>query len=279
MPTGHPEACRWGRAVSDLDRQARCAYGTAAHAWATGAERVYRPLAAALLDAGPASLQGLRLLDVGAGTGVVGDVATHRGARCVEVDVAVEMLAHERGRRRVTVVADGRRLPFPAASFDVVTAACSLSHVADPVLVLADARRVLEPGGWVLASAFSQAEGGHPARMIVDAALRRRGWTPPAWYREMQRTGESRVDTAGALVSHAHAAGLRDATADVRHVHTGVTTPGALVEWRLGVAQYADFLGEIGPAARAALRDEALAELGPHPPPLVRQLLVLSARR
>ncbi len=45
-------------------------YAGAAHGWATGARRVYQPLAAELVSRTPHSLRGRLVLDVGAGTGV-----------------------------------------------------------------------------------------------------------------------------------------------------------------------------------------------------------------
>lgn len=48
-------------------------------------------------------------------------------------------------------VADATALPFPDASFDVVTCQTLLIHVADVGVVLAEMRRVLRPGGRVVA--------------------------------------------------------------------------------------------------------------------------------
>ncbi len=44
-------------------------------------------------------------------------------------------------------VADGQRLPFPDASFDVVTALEIIEHLAEPAHLLKEIRRVLKPGG------------------------------------------------------------------------------------------------------------------------------------
>jgi SAM-dependent methyltransferase len=49
-------------------------------------------------------------------------------------------------------VSDARTLPFPDASFDLVTCQTVLSHVADPGAVIAEMTRVTRPGGLVLAA-------------------------------------------------------------------------------------------------------------------------------
>jgi SAM-dependent methyltransferase len=49
-------------------------------------------------------------------------------------------------------VSDARALPFPDASFDLVTCQTLLIHLADPAAVIAEMARVTRPGGLVLAA-------------------------------------------------------------------------------------------------------------------------------
>jgi SAM-dependent methyltransferase len=102
----------------------------------------------ALLDAA-AVRSGSRLLDVACGPGIVSEAAAARGARPVGVDVATPMV--ERARERCPdltfVVGDALRLPFPDAWFDAVTMNFGILHVSQPERALAEARRVLVPGG------------------------------------------------------------------------------------------------------------------------------------
>jgi ubiquinone/menaquinone biosynthesis C-methylase UbiE len=264
--------------MTELDRDTRWAYGMSAAAWAAGPERVYRHLAAALLRTSPAPPAGALLLDVGAGTGALGDVATGMGARCVEVDVATAMLAQPRpGRVRRGVAADGRRLPFGDATFDVVTAGCSLSHVDDPASMLAEIRRVLRTGGVVLASAFPASGTSHPVRACVEEVLAEFGYRRAPWYRQLSSVREAQVDTTGALEDLARAARFTRVTARTTTVDTGIRAPEHLVDYRLGVAQHAEFLAGLDAAGRRAIRTTAIARLGDEPPPLVIALLVLSA--
>ena len=92
------------------------------------------------------------VLELGVGTGrnlalYPADVAL------TAVDVAPSMLNRARARARrlgidVTFVqADMRALPFETASFDAVVTSCVFCSVAEPHAGLAEARRVLKPGG------------------------------------------------------------------------------------------------------------------------------------
>jgi ubiquinone/menaquinone biosynthesis C-methylase UbiE len=267
-----------GAWVTAFDRATRTAYDTAASAWAGGPERVYRHLGEALLQASPSPLKGALLVDIGAGTGVVGDVATGLGARCIEVDVAVEMLLHQRPRPRRTVAADGRRLPFRSATYDVATAACSLSHLDDPAAMLREVRRVLRPGGMLLASAFPASSDPHPVRASVDEALAESGYRRPLWYEHLKDAGERRIETPNALHGLGRSAAFDAVDVQQIVVDTGISTPEALVDYRLGMAQHTQFLATLDEAARQQIRSRAITLLGQSPPPLTMGLLVLSAR-
>jgi SAM-dependent methyltransferase len=83
-----------------------------------------------------------RILDLGCGVGH----SYHRLAprQTVGVDIDAGVLA---GQDRETHVADMRHLPFPDGDFDGVLSVQSIEHVPDPEHVLAEASRVLRPGG------------------------------------------------------------------------------------------------------------------------------------
>jgi predicted RNA methylase len=61
-----------GAAGPGLASGLRAGYTAAADSWAAGPERVYAPLAAALVGAATRPAAGCRVLDLGAGTGVAG---------------------------------------------------------------------------------------------------------------------------------------------------------------------------------------------------------------
>ena len=94
------------------------------------------------------------LLDVASGTG---DLALKiqdeiPGCEVVATDFCPEMLEHATSRGvRKTLVADALALPFPDDGFDVVTVAFGLRNMADYPDALREMRRVLKPGGSLLA--------------------------------------------------------------------------------------------------------------------------------
>ena len=95
-----------------------------------------------------------RLLDIGTGTGRLLELLGPRAERAVGIDASRAMLALARSRLaradlgHCTVrLADMYRLPMPDATFDLATAQMVLHHAEDPAGVLAEAARVLRPGG------------------------------------------------------------------------------------------------------------------------------------
>ena len=83
-----------------------------------------------------------RVLDLGCGVGHSYRELAPR--ETVGTDIAASVLE---GQDRETVVADMRELPFADASFASVFSVHSIEHVPDPQRVIAEAIRVLEPGG------------------------------------------------------------------------------------------------------------------------------------
>ncbi|MBE0529883.1 MAG: class I SAM-dependent methyltransferase [Rhodospirillales bacterium] len=109
---------------------------------------------------------GMRLLDVGGGTGDIAFAFLKRGGRDVTVcDINAEMLGV--GRRRAIdrgllsggpawVCGDAERLPVETSSVDSYTTAFCIRNVTDIPAALAEAHRVLKPGGRFLCLEFSQ---------------------------------------------------------------------------------------------------------------------------
>jgi ubiquinone/menaquinone biosynthesis C-methylase UbiE len=95
------------------------------------------------------------LLEVGVGTGAVAAGLTELGRTVVGVDLSRPMLAVARGRLPGRVAAaDALRLPVRAGSVAGVLLIHVLHLVAEIPATLAEAARVLRPGGTLAASAF-----------------------------------------------------------------------------------------------------------------------------
>jgi ubiquinone/menaquinone biosynthesis C-methylase UbiE len=95
----------------------------------------------------------LRVLDVGCGTGQSRRIYRERSSRYAGIDLSLGALALARGRFGDSpwLQADALRLPFRGGSFDVVAFSSVLHHVGDRRAALAEAARVLRPGGWAFA--------------------------------------------------------------------------------------------------------------------------------
>jgi SAM-dependent methyltransferase len=94
---------------------------------------------------------GTRLLDVATGPGYVAAEAARRGATVTGVDVAEAMVARAATEHPGIHFrqADGQSLPFDNAVFDAVVCNFGLPHFGRPELAVAEAVRVLSPGGRV----------------------------------------------------------------------------------------------------------------------------------
>lgn len=123
-------------------------------------------------------VDGMRVVEVGAGAAHCSRWLSTRGARVVATDVSAQMLAGAARLNAATgvavplVQADARRLPFASAAADVVfTSFGAIPFVADAARVHAEAARVLRPGGrWV----FSVT---HPVRWAFPDDPSTRGLT------------------------------------------------------------------------------------------------------
>jgi demethylmenaquinone methyltransferase/2-methoxy-6-polyprenyl-1,4-benzoquinol methylase len=112
--------------------------------------------------------EGQRVLDIAGGTGDLARAFAKKvGATgtVVHSDINESML--RQGRDRLideglvlpTLICDGEALPFPSASFDLVSVAFGLRNMTHKDQALAEMNRVLKPGGRLLVLEFSKVAG------------------------------------------------------------------------------------------------------------------------
>ncbi|MGY2239587.1 malonyl-ACP O-methyltransferase BioC [Pseudomonas gingeri] len=131
-------------------RQVAASFSRAAASYDSVAE-LQRDVGHELLLRLPAPLKPSRWLDVGCGTGYFTRALGARFGeeRGLALDIAEGMLEHARplGGARHFIAGDAERLPLQAQSCALVFSSLAVQWCADFAAVLAEARRVLQPGG------------------------------------------------------------------------------------------------------------------------------------
>ncbi|HXM74545.1 MAG TPA: class I SAM-dependent methyltransferase [Chthoniobacterales bacterium] len=136
--------------------------------WSTSTRQFIPPL----LDAAEVSAK-MSILDVGCGPGYVSAAVAERDARPTGLDFSKEMVAI--AKRMFPHIefkkGDAQNLPFADASFDRVLANFALLHLADPERAIAEAFRVLKPGGKFGFTTWARKEE-NPFIKLVDDAIK-----------------------------------------------------------------------------------------------------------
>lgn len=113
--------------------------------------QLQRDVGQALLARVPLALQPQQWIDLGSGTGYFSRAlaARHPEACGVAVDIAEGMLRHAQplGGAHYHVLGDAERLPLADASADLIFSSLAVQWCGDFTTVLAEAARVLRPGG------------------------------------------------------------------------------------------------------------------------------------
>lgn len=100
-------------------------------------------------------------VEIGAGTGRIGSAFIGSRLRYLGIDSAPSMLARFRarsGRQAGCVLASATALPLEDATADLVLTVQVLGVIADWIQVIAEARRVLRPGGWLVSGRLEHGE-------------------------------------------------------------------------------------------------------------------------
>jgi SAM-dependent methyltransferase len=237
-------------------------YAGAAAGWATGAAKVYGPLARELVRRSPHSLSGHVVIDLGAGTGLVSDVLVEAGARAVAIDLSIDMLSWQRAKRPPSAVAEVGSLPFRDHGVDDLVAAFVLNHVTEPIDALREMTRVVRPGGIVLADVYSN-DSRSAARDAIDQVALGWGMCVPGWYSELKAAATPLLGSSEAMRRATESAGLVTIEVDEVAVDVGVHSAEELVAYRTGQANYAEFVASLTGDDLRAFRREATAAARP----------------
>lgn len=121
---------------------------------------------------------GIAVLEIGIGTGVLLAELAARASKLIGVDHSPAML--EEARKRLADCGNGSvelrlgemtHLPLPDASVGCVVANMVLHHAADPAAVLSEVRRVLTPGGVLILADLARHEREAAREQLADQWL------------------------------------------------------------------------------------------------------------
>jgi 2-polyprenyl-6-hydroxyphenyl methylase/3-demethylubiquinone-9 3-methyltransferase len=122
----------------------------------------------------PASRTGAILVDLACGGGVLAPYVATLGYRHIGVDLEPVSLKLAAEHGVTTVRGDVRAVPLADNCADVVTAGEILEHVADPSTVVAEACRILRPGGLLVLDTINATAVG---RFVAVTVAERVGGT------------------------------------------------------------------------------------------------------
>jgi SAM-dependent methyltransferase len=111
-------------------------------------------------------------LDLGCGTGLLFPALAGTGRDVIGLDMSADQLRFARRRSRQVIRADGSVLPFASAVFATVVASWISTDVNDFGAVLAEATRVLRPGGTFLFYGAHPCFNGPHIEWLDDGGVR-----------------------------------------------------------------------------------------------------------
>jgi SAM-dependent methyltransferase len=207
--------------------------------------------------------EGMRVLDVGCGSGVLtGELVERVGAKNVTaIDPSIQFVDAIRERYPGVDVRPGtaEQLPYTDGEFNAALSQLVVHFMRDPVAGIAEMGRVTRAGGAVAACVWDLAGGRSPISPFWQAAHE----LDPSAEDESERAG----GTEGSLADLFAAAGIGHVESGdlVIHVHHD-----SFEEWWepfvLGVGPASAYLNKLEPAVRDAIRERCreLMPTGPH---------------
>jgi len=240
--------------MNSIEEAAKRIFGERAASYTTSAAHADEQVLARIVElAGPQPHW--MALDIATGTGHTALALAPHVASVIGFDLTPEMLAEAgklraaRGVGNVTFrEGDVHALPFPDASFDLVTSRRAPHHFSNIKAALREMRRVLRPGGRLLIDDRSVPEDD-----FVDACMNELDWyhdeshvrqyRPSEWRTMLGEAGFA-IDFAGLYTKHRPLTSLtKDVRQEnVRKIHTRIK---ALNEQQRQALNLADVNGEL----------------------------------
>lgn len=124
-------------------------------------------------------VSGCRVIDIGCGEGHNTRLLADRGAQVTAVDIAERFVGHAAGAERDEKrgihygIASAVDLPFADDTFDAATAIMSLMDIPETARVIAEAFRVLRPGGFLQFSITHPCFDTPRRKSVYDAQRRK----------------------------------------------------------------------------------------------------------
>lgn len=143
---------------------------------------------------------GLKVLEVGCGSGGASMVMSRHGAEVVAGDLALPRCANAlrmhgvsswKARPFAAVQLDAERLPFPSGIFDAVLSNGVLHHTTDTRQAIEQVRRVLKPGGTAAIMLYSRRSLMYAGLWLYHGIFRGRRWTDPDWLSHVSEQEDS----------------------------------------------------------------------------------------
>jgi len=165
----------------------------------------------------------LRVLEVGCGIGHWLRLVSGSGIRVTGLDASARMLTYAKTRAPAAALAQGcaERLPWASESFDRVFCINAFHHFHDKVAFLAEAMRVLRPGGLMMTVGLDPHAG-------VDQ------WYIYEYFDNVLEIDRRRYPASSQIREWMRAAGFADSvTREVQHLPVRFAARAALEEGRL----------------------------------------------
>lgn len=196
---------------------------------------------------------GDRVLDVACGTGAVAEEADHRvrpGGEVMGLDLSPDMLTVARRKLPHLDLHEGRAesMPFRDETFDVVTCQFGLMFFDDRSAALQEMRRVLRPGGRMVAAVWDSLERSPGYAALTDLVERHLGVDAAMPVRASFALGD--VDAMRSMLE-----GSGFLSVDVRSVDAAARFPSAQAWVEAEVRGWVG--GELGEGEYAALMADA----------------------